>query len=100
MTSIGYTRHAETRMQQRGIRSGDITLILECGTQIDDQTWLMRNRDVRREIECRKREIQALGRLARKKLVMRDGHVITVYPSRLDDQKLTLRRGRTKGVAR
>ena len=26
MTDIAYTRHAETRMQQRGIRSGDITL--------------------------------------------------------------------------
>ena len=100
MTSIGYTCHAETRMQQRGIRSGDVTLILECGTQIDDETWLMRNRDVRREIECRKREIQALERLAHKKLIVRDRHVITVYPSRFDDQKLTLRRGRKMGMAK
>ena len=100
MTSIGYTCHAETRMQQRGIRSGDVTLILECGTQIDDETWLMRDRDVKREIECRKREIRVLERLACKKLVVRDGRVITAYPSRLDDQKLTLRRGRGKGLAK
>ena len=100
MTSIGYTRHAETRMQQRGIRSGDVTLILECGTQIDDETWLMRDRDVKREIECRKREIRVLERLACKKVVMRGEQVITAYPSRPDDQKRTLRRGRWKGLAK
>ena len=100
MTSVGYTRHAERRMQQRGIRSGDVTLILEHGTQIDEETWFMRDRDVKREIECRKREIRALERLAHKKLVVRDGHVITAYPSRLDDQKRTLRRGRGKGMAK
>ena len=80
--TIGYTRHAETRMQQRGIRSGDVTLIIECGTQIDDETWLMRDRDVRREIERRRREIQALGRLKSTKVVMRGEQVITAYPVR------------------
>ena len=100
MTAIAYTRHAETRMQQRGIRNGDVTLVLECGTQVDDETWLMRDRDVRREIERRKREIQALGRLASKKVVMRGEQVVTAYPSRPDDQKRALRRGRQKGLAR
>ena len=99
MTAIAYTRHAETRMRQRGIRSGDITLILECGTQIDDETWLMRHRDVKREIERRKQEIRTLGRLASKKVVMRGEQVVTVYPSRPDDQKRTLRRGRRTGMA-
>ena len=37
MTAIAYTRHAKTRMRQRGIRNGDIILILECGTQIDEE---------------------------------------------------------------
>ena len=99
MTAIGYTRHAETRMQQRGVRSGDVTLIIECGTQIDDETWLMRDRDVRREIERRRREIQALGRLKSTKVVMRGEQVITAYPSRPNDRKRTLRRGRRKGLA-
>ena len=99
MTAIGYTRHAETRMQQRGIRSGDVTLILECGTQVDDETWFMRERDVRREIERRKREIQTLGRLVSKKVVMRGEHIVTAYPSRPQDQKRTLRRGRWTGMA-
>ena len=99
MTTFSYTHHAETRMRQRGIRNGDIILILECGTQIDEETWLMRERDARREIEARKRDIQALERLASTKLVMRGERVVTVYPSRPNDQKRTLRRGRWKGMA-
>ena len=99
MMAIAYTCHAETRMRQRGIRNGDVVLILECGTQIDDETWLMRDRDVRREIERRKREIQALGRLKSKKVVMRGEQVVTAYPSRSDDRKRTLRRGRRTGMA-
>jgi len=86
-------------MQQRGIRSGDVTLIVECGTRIDDETWLMLDRDVEREIERHKREIQALGRLKSTKVVMRGEQVITVYPSRRSDRKRTLRRGRRKGLA-
>ncbi len=92
------TRHAETRMQQRGIRKKDIRLILAFGTQVDDETWFMRNRDVAREIETRKREIRALSRLVNRKVVIRGGHVITAYPSRPADQKRTLRRGRRKGL--
>ena len=113
MMAIAYTGHAEARMQQRGIRSGDVTLIVECGTQIDDETWLMRDRDVEREIDGRKpaardepgeierrrREIQALGRLKSTKVVMRGEQVITAYPSRPNDRKRTLRRGRRKGLA-
>ena len=97
MTNDIYTRHAEMRMQQRGIRKGDIPLIRKYGTQVDDETWLMRNRDVAREIEARKREIRALSRLRNRKLVIRDRSVVTAYPSRPSDQKRTLRRGRQKG---
>ena len=100
MIDISYTHHAETRMQQRAIRERDIPLIIELGTQVDDETWLMRNRDVAREIAIRKREIQVLERLANCKVVMLGEHVITAYPSRPADQKRTLRRGRQKGLAK
>ena len=100
IVEIAYTRHAETRMQQRGIRNEDITLILAYATQIDDETWLMRERDAKRGIELCKRKIQALERLKSKKLVVRHGSVITAYPSRPDDQRRTLRRGRQRGRVR
>ncbi len=100
MTNLIYTRHAKTRMQQRGIRKADIPIILACGTQVDDETYFMRNRDTIREIETRKREIQTLSRLANRKVVIRDGRVITAYPSNPADQKRTLRRGRQKGLVK
>ena len=98
MTDIIYTRHAKTRMQQRGIRKADIPIILAYGTQIDEETYFMRNRDAVREIETRKREIQALSRLVNRKVVIRGRRVITAYPSNPADQKRTLRRGREKGL--
>ena len=100
MSNLIYSQHAKTRMQQRGIRKSDIPIILACGTQIDDETYLMRNRDANREIEIRKREIQTLSRLANRKVVIRDGRVITAYPSNSADQKRTLRRGRQKGLVK
>ena len=100
MTDIIYSQHAETRMQQRGIRKADILIILAYGTQIDDETYFMRNRDANREIETRKREIQMLSRLANRKVVIRNGRVITAYPSNPVDQKRTLRRGRQKGLVK
>lgn len=96
--TIAYTRHAEARTQQRGIRCGDIELVLKFGTQTDDGTWFMRNRDVSREIQRRRHEIQALERLKSKKVVLRGTKIVTVYHSKTDDQKHTLRRGRKKGL--
>ena len=80
MTNISYTRHAETRLQQRAIREGDIPLIIELGTQVDDETWILLKRDVAREIDIRKREIQKLERLANCKVVMLGEHVISPIP--------------------
>lgn len=97
MSELIYTRHAETRTQQRAIRKRDIELIQVYGTPVDIDTWLMRRRDVVREIANRKREIQLLERLKNRKVVIRDERVITAYPSRPADQKLALRRGRQKG---
>ena len=97
MNDVTYTRHAETRIQQRAIRKRDIELIQVCGTPVDVDTWLMRKRDVVREIANRKREIQLLERLRNRKVVVRDERVITAFPSRRADQKRALRRGRQKG---
>ena len=94
------TRHGEMRMRQRGMRNGDVALILACGTQLDDETWLLRERDAEHAIEARKREIQKLERLRNRKIVMRDRHVVTVYPSRPADQKRALRRGRRTGLVK
>ena len=99
MNDVIATRHGETRMRQRGMRNGDADLILACGTQVEDETWLLRERDVCRKIEALKREIRALERLKNHKVVVRDGRIVTAYLSRPSDLKRTLRHGRGKGLA-
>lgn len=96
MNSISYCSHARTRMQQRGVRSEDVELILACATQIDENVYLMREKDADREIERRKREIQALGRLRNQKVVLAGTTMVTTYSSNRKDQKRMLRRGRRK----
>ena len=99
MTHIAYTRHGETRMQQRGIRKTDVTFILAEGTQVDDETWILLKRDADRAIRARRREIEAAERLADTMVVLRGGKLVTAYASRPADQKRTLRRGRRKGLS-
>lgn len=97
MNDLLCTKHGQRRMQQRGIRMGDIRLIQKYGTLVDEDTWLMLNQDVILQIESRKKEIQRLERLKNRKIVVSDDGVVTAYPSRPTDQKRALRRGRQKG---
>ncbi len=79
MDGLHYSNHAEQRMQQRGIRKQDIDLLLACGTQVDESSVLLSEKDAAREIHRRKREIQALERLRGAKVVISEGVVVTCY---------------------
>ena len=85
-------------MRQRGMKNEDVARILACATQVDDETWMLREQDVDHAIKDRKQEIQALERLKNVKLVMCSHGVVTAYPSRPADQKRALRRGKQKGL--
>ena len=84
--------HAEQRLQQRGLREEDIELLMQFGTRLDDHCFLMRNKDVQREIIRRKREIQALERLRGVKIVCDGDLVITAYRPARARLKRDLRR--------
>lgn len=94
------TRHGAMRMRQRGMKNEDVALILAYATQVDDETWMLLERDADHAIRGRKQEIQALERLKNVKLVMCSHRVVTAYPSRPADQKRTLRRGKQKGLVK
>ena len=81
MLDLYVTRHAETRMRQRGFRNADIDLVLSVGTRIADDAFFVSDHDVMREIERRRREIQQLERLRGTKLVVQGGAVVTLYHS-------------------
>lgn len=108
---IKCTRHAETRMQQRGIAWGDILTVLAHGTPIDDMTVLLREQDVAREIDRLKQQIRrdrlsipharqcirALERNRNRQVVLSGDQLLTVYRPRRAAQKRSLRLARTKG---
>lgn len=100
MNNFISTRHGAMRMRQRGMKNGDVALILAYATQVDDETWMLREQDVNHAIRDCKQEIQALERLRNFKLVMCPDGVVTAYPSRHSDQKRTLRRGKWKGLVK
>ena len=92
------TRHAETRMQQRGIRKKDIRLILAFGTQVDDETWFYaqpgccpRDRDPQAGDPGLEPACESQGRDPRRAC----HHRLSLTSA---DQKRTLRRGRRKGL--
>ena len=122
MSAIVLSRHAEARLNQRGMRPGDLERIYRFGTQIGGDIWFLKDKDVRREtrrlnreirqlrraqgspaslalhreIRRRKREIHALERLRGRKLVVANDTVVTCYRSNRRDRKRILRRGREK----
>ena len=96
--SLHCTRHARTRMQQRGFRQKDVSLVLACATQIDAAVYLVRGREVDRMIAILKGAIQRLERLRNTEVVLRNERLVTICrpgPKRL---KRRHRRGREKAL--
>ena len=78
-TTCETTRHAQRRMQQRGLKRNDVDLVLQCGTDYHAGRVVLRDRDVEREIRNCKRRMQKLERLRGSVVVIEDGHLITCY---------------------
>ena len=90
MSDLTYSRHAEVRMNQRGVRPFDIELILQCGSEIGDDVYFLSRKDAERAIRRRKSEIQALERLSNHKLVRAGDTIVTCYRSERHDQRRML----------
>jgi len=85
MNELVPTRHGERRMRQRGMRNGDVQLVLAHATQVDDETWMLRAQDADRAIQSCKRTIQRLERLRDSKFVIRNSRIVTAYSSQPTD---------------
>ena len=124
MSALIPSRHAETRMRQRGMRPSDPDIILRCGSEVGGDIhgiYFLKHKDAQREIDNlqgqirrlrqvqvsfadninREREIRrlkceihTLERLRGRKLVVADGAIVTCYRSNRRDRKHILRRGR------
>lgn len=95
MTKLRYTKHGDQRTKQRGFSRTDIGLIRRCGTLVPDrqaEVYLLRNKDVEREIRERKQEIQRLERLRGCEVVIVSNQLVTVHHTSRGHQKRLLRR--------
>lgn len=76
---LDYTRHAQTRMQQRGISGQDVDLIMSFGTMVRPGLYMLRDRDADKQIREHKRRIRDLERNRRRAAVVEEGTVVTCY---------------------
>ena len=79
MGEFRVSRHAEGRMQQRGLRRRDIDLVLVWGTSVDDGGILLRDKDVDDAIKHGERDIDGLRRACGTWAVYRNNKVVTCY---------------------
>ncbi len=95
MTKLQYTKHGDQRANQRGFRRNDVGLIRRCGTLVPDrqaEVYLLRNKDVEREISARKQEIQHLERMRGCEVVIVGNQLVTIHHTSRRHEKRLLRR--------
>lgn len=90
------SRHAESRVRQRGIRERDTDLILKIGTLIDSDSVFVLDKDVDREVRLLKQEIAALERLRGIRAVLSANTVVTIYRASPKTEKRLLRHSRRR----
>ncbi|MBM4197953.1 MAG: hypothetical protein FJ197_12855 [Gammaproteobacteria bacterium] len=113
MSGLIISRHAEARMRQRGLQDQDAELARQYGSLISDhgdQVFLLRDRDVEREIRALKQSIERkeremrdlkqsierINRLRGRKFVVAGPTLKTACHSGKRDQKRLLRKWRER----
>jgi hypothetical protein len=89
---MNISRHAETRLQQRGVHESDLALFLEYGIEFDDGL-LMTNATVAEAIAKHQTAIWRLEKLRGKALITMGDVVVTTYNPSKRRIKHFLRRG-------
>jgi hypothetical protein len=78
MSTTELTRHAITRLAQRGFHNDDVDLIRMIGTEVEGG-FIVLNRDCQAAERELKHLLERLRRLSGTRLVTTAGHVITAY---------------------
>ncbi len=80
--------HAVTRMAQRGINESDVRLIMSLGTEVEGG-YLARDKDFARFEHLLKQLRNNVRRLVGKRIVMKNGALITAYhPTKPEEQRI------------
>jgi hypothetical protein len=85
---MNITKHAEQRLQQRGLIHSDLDMIIRHGTETKDG-YILRRTDVQAIERDLKKLIERFYRLEGKHVVVEREHVITAYhPSKEKERKV------------
>lgn len=90
MSDLQSTRHAESRMSQRGMTPNDLRMIVRLGTEVEGGYLLLR-KDYDQFEHDLKRLRDRVRRLVGKRVVVRDSAIITAYQSDPRDERRLLR---------
>lgn len=88
MGHLHITPHASGRLAQRAIATSDVDLILEIGSEVEGGYMVCAKdfQEVEREVKL---YLNRVRRLQGKRIVAREGRLITAYhPSRRDERRL------------
>lgn len=96
MNRLELSEHAQTRLQQRGVRHVDVEVILACSEEMADGTYFLTRRAAADEIYRRKKEIQTLERLRGQKIVVSGDTLVTCYRPVNHAQQRILRQRSTR----
>jgi hypothetical protein len=99
MTSLIPTRHALTRMAQRGVTLKDADLIAMIGTEVEGG-YLVCDKDYREIEGALKAFLRHAHRLVGKRLVVATGEIVTIYHATNMKQRRLLRCARKLGSLR
>lgn len=80
-TPLHLSKHARTRIRQRGLKEADMELIRRTGTSIGDDCIVLLEKDSQREIAKRKQEIEDIQRLCGCVVILAESTVVTTYRS-------------------
>lgn len=90
MSDLRPTRHAAARMSQRGIAPDDLRLVVGLGTEVEGG-YLLRRKDYEEYAHLLRRLDDRARKLVGKRVVVREGVVVTAYHSSSNDEQRLLR---------
>lgn len=75
---FSFTQHGSVRAAQRSIKERDLEIIMSLGSEVADG-YLMRECDCQAAERELKQQLKAIRRLKGKRLVVKDGRLVTVF---------------------
>jgi len=97
MSHLPITRHASTRLTQRGMRLDDAELIALIGTEVEDG-YLVRAKDYQEIESALKKLLERFRRVIGKRLVIANGQIVTAYHASRGRERRLLRNARESSL--